>query len=247
MVASDYMDQARSLAGGVREPYVAWSHLKRWATGKGPSAMKAAMVSFLEQHGSKPEAATVIPEIIKSASMMPPPERKAIMESANMHYSSMARFGQLPVPSRNMKLPVSGNRPTFISVFKPKAAVPHPVSGMGERFSQEALDPRDSIFRASENLRFIPQRISRESFGTAMVAPKTVIMDSLIERIRSHGHEQMLSFGSSEVGLARKTSKARKTRARKVKRAKKTKARTRSRVKSRIKPRGKAKTTKRRK
>jgi hypothetical protein len=247
MVTPDYMDQARSLASGAREPYIAWSHLKQWAIGKGPSGMKAAMVSFLEQHGSRPEAAAVIPEIIKSASMMPPSERQAIMESANMHYSSMARFGQMRIPSQKMKLPMSGNRPQFISVFKPKAMQSNPALGMSERFSQEALDPRDSIFRASENLKFVPQRatkISRESFAPAMVAaPKNAMMDSLIGRIRSHGQGQMISFGSTEVGLAKKK--------RKVKRAKKVKARikarTPSRLKSRVKPRAKGRTAKRRK
>jgi hypothetical protein len=125
--------------------------------------MKAAMMGFLEQHGSRPEAAAILPEIIKNASMMNPSERNEITEFANRSFSSLSGFSQSPVFKQsplgqrfgpNM-LPVSGNRPVFSSALKPKQTPSAPGSGAGERFvSQDHMTAmRDEVFRVNETIR----------------------------------------------------------------------------------------------
>jgi hypothetical protein len=210
---TDFMAQARSLASGTREPYIAWSYLKRWATGKGPVAMKAAMVCFLEQHGSRPESAAIMPEIMRSATMMAPPERKEILEFANQSFSTTSGFSQ-PKPflgktAGPANLPLSGNRPSFSSVLRPKQAPSAPLSGAGERFVatndiERMTSLRGEVFRVSESLKLpahAPAQISRESFENVLSAGKGhAIMRSLIGKIRSHGRDEVVSFGSNELG-----------------------------------------------
>src|SRR5271157_3570398 len=152
----DFMEQARTLASGTREPYIAWSYLKRWATGKGPSAMKAAMVGFLETHGSKPESASIIPEIVRSASLMPPEDRRAMLELANGSFSAISGFShQAPGAA---KMPLSGDRPASGTFFRPKPSPSAPLRGSGERFIASGDigrmgDMRDMILNKSEELR----------------------------------------------------------------------------------------------
>jgi hypothetical protein len=202
----DFMSQARTLAAGTREPYLAWSYLRRWATGKGPAAMKAAMVGFLELHGSKPESAAIIPEIMRSASMMPPPERKGVLEFASRSFSSLSGFqGQPPRERSHGSLPMSGSRPEFQSSLRMKREPSAPLEGAGERFlasrDVEAMrSMRNEMFRVNE--RLLPEaghsdaaqqkRISSESFRPVLGAHKgNAIMGSLIERLRSHGRGEM--------------------------------------------------------
>ena len=235
------MSQARTLAKGTREPYIAWSYLKRWATGKGPTAMKAAMVSFLEEHGSKPESAVIIPEIMRGSYMMPPSERKELMESANLAFSSIQGFNRgIPPVGRAIQsgtLPISGNRPAFSTVFKPKQSPSAPLSGVGERFTlsneNRAASLRDELSRISESVRQSysvnpinaaphkredPRRIdpsmqvTHESFGhTAGAAKSHAIMHSLIERIRSHGMDAAQVQNTGKPAMKRPKPKIKAT------------------------------------
>jgi len=201
---SDFISQARTLAAGTREPYIAWSYLKRWATGKGPLAMKAAMMGFLEQHGSKPESAAILPEIIRNASMLPPSERNSITEFTNQSFSSIAGFKQpfskqLPFAQR-----MNISKPQFSSAFKLRESpVPHSAAG---RFDTDHMTSmRDDVFRMNEaviqagklpapksvEVQQSHHNISRESFGPMLGAQKShALVSSLIDRVRLHGRSE---------------------------------------------------------
>src|SRR5271157_4779141 len=244
---SDFISQARTLAAGTREPYIAWSYLKRWASGKGPLAMKAAMMGFLEQHGSKPESAAILPEIIRNASMLPPSERNSITEITNQSFSSIAGFKQpmaasLPFAQRMNTV----SKPQFSSVFKLKQSpVPHSADGRFDTDSMTSM--RDEVFRMNEaviqagklpapknaEIQQSHHNISRESFAPALGAQKShAIMSSLIDRVRSHGYSEPIH------SFTRKSPKAvkAKRKARPKARAVKAKARPKAR-KAKIMPR----------
>jgi len=112
--------------------------------------MKAAMMGFLEQHGSKPESAAILPEIIRNASMLPPSERNSITEITNQSFSSIAGFKQpmaasLPFAQRMNTV----SKPQFSSVFKLKQSpVPHSADGRFDTDSMTSM--RDEVFRMNE-------------------------------------------------------------------------------------------------
>jgi hypothetical protein len=157
---TDFMSQARMLASGTREPHIAWSYLKRWATGKGPLAMKAAMIGFLEQHGSRPESAAIIPEMMAFTSQISPPERKDIIEFANRSYSSISGFAVQSVgkSAGPTGLPAVGDAHALSSAFRPKSAPSAPLAGAGQRFlasrdMERMVAMRDEVFRVSDAMK----------------------------------------------------------------------------------------------
>src|SRR4030095_7221838 len=98
---NDLRRQAHELAAKAKGAKAAWTDLSKWSMGKGPLAIKSAIIEFMSSFGSSPEAARMMPELIRSASQFPDPaERRNLLElttktmhqpttvSPNMHVPS---------------------------------------------------------------------------------------------------------------------------------------------------------------
>ena len=187
--------------------------------------MKAAMMGFLEQHGSKPEAAAILPEIIRNAAMLPPSERNSITEFTNQSFSSIAGFSRPGQVAPGFG-PNKQQKPQF-SVLKLKQAAP--LTGANGRFEMDHFaSMRNEVLRVNESViqagKLPPPKnaevhnINRESFKPVLGAQKShAILSSLIDRVRSHGmNESVHTF--------------------KAKPAKRSKSRAKARTKARVRP-----------
>lgn len=70
--------QARTIASRGDDPNASWSELRSWASGKGPVAMKSAMIEFISLHGASPEAALLMPRLMSDQSLSAV-ERKEVL------------------------------------------------------------------------------------------------------------------------------------------------------------------------
>lgn len=246
-------DAACSMAGRNREPRRAWLELNSWAFGKGPAAMKAAIMGFIEMHGSRPESAAVFPEIARAASQLPPAERVAMLALANRSFVGAAGLASAPAPAAMVQM--KKDRPAFSIAFHPKEKQKAGPAAVAASPSVQAagiahmLEARDSIFRVSEQLseagefqkakpgaeaRPAPQLsapLTSDSFKSVMKAEDGhALVRSLIAKVRSHGAESpYLAPSEGKAGPARKkAAKARRPRkAARKKAAKRTPARGR--------------------
>ncbi len=187
--------EAHSIASGGKNARQAWSELRQWAAGRGPLAMKSAMMEFLEAFGGTPEAAYVMPEIMRSASfMMSPQERVGIMHAAlgrprmDEVRSRASRIASVHAPPGALRRP----EPAFS--FRP-AGGPAQQPALGR--VEPLLPARDHAY-----LRDIPVR-SRERLETALPSPREARkgagarFDAAISpdsrAVRMHSGERLLS------------------------------------------------------
>ncbi len=109
-------DKARSIAKGGSSKD-AWSKLKAWAGSENhPFAMKAAVMQFLDAHGTSPDAVAILPEVLHTASKLPfeESERKTLIDMTDRAFKSL----ELNTASAR-QLPLSGNRPAPILSLNP--------------------------------------------------------------------------------------------------------------------------------
>ena len=241
-------DEARSLASKNREPRRAWTELNVWAFGKGPTAMKAAIMGFLDQHGSRPESAAIIPEISRAASQLPPIDRTAMLSLANRSFS-MPAFGSgiFNIPKHGVAM--HGNRPALSLNFQAKKMERAGGSNIAAAPAVQApdiaqmMEARDSIFRVNDQIKEAgtmrkPTTLSHATSSGVKVAQVTsesfkpmiksvdshTLVRSLIAKVRSHSSDDA-SYLSPSPSVRPKLAKAktrRKTAVRKVARPKRT-------------------------
>jgi hypothetical protein len=183
----DRLSEARSLAAKSAEPFVAWMDLKCWSLGKGPAATRAAIVSFMETHGSRPEAAAILPEISRLALQLPEPERKELLQLTNRTFSAAGGFS-----SRFAPVPRSIGAPLPNKAAKAVSAPPDIV---------RMIEQRDAIFTVSRSLglpkpprdvkRAEKPQLTRGSFERVLASGGHghAIVHSLAEMLSAHGHD----------------------------------------------------------
>lgn len=254
-------DEARSLASRNREPRGAWNELNNWAFGKGPTAMKAAIMGFLDHHGSRPESAAIIPEIARAASQLPPMDRMAMLSLANRSFS-MPASGAGAFNTKH-GVAMRNDRPALSLTFNAKQGQKQPGTGIRTAPAVQApdiaqmMEARDDIFRMSDRVRdsgaMGKPQVSTASSSGVKVAQVTsesfrpmlksvdghVLVRSLISRVRSHSSEGAYmpapSLDKVVAKPAGKKARRVKTAARPAKRRKKAKPSAKRAKKSRRK------------
>jgi len=158
-------NEAHSIISGKMDARQAWSELRQWASGRGPLAMKSAMMEFLEAYGGTPEAACIMPEIMRNASfILSPQERVGIMHAAlgrpkmDDLRSRASRIASAPAHMAALR------RPEPSLSFRPLGPGQNPALGRVEPL----VPAHDHAY-----LRDMPIR-SRDRLETALPSPKEV-------------------------------------------------------------------------
>ncbi len=215
--------QAHSIASSARRPDEAWSELRIWASGKGPLASKFAMIEFVSLHGSSPEAALLIPQLMRDKSL-----------------SSAERKEMLSMGFR------SEIEPNGVSV-RPKLDAPKTASALAPRaqvqLQRDFHDPREMHLALREQAVPALQLPARSARFDASRSPDSHVFSAgshkgerlirnLVEKMRGHSapeHPVQVMSGDArpKPKAARKPArkKARKIAQRKA--PKKTKAKAR--------------------
>jgi hypothetical protein len=143
------LEKADSVAKGVG-PADAWSRMREWASKEQhPFAMKAAVFRFLEIHGTKPEAASVIPEVLHTASAMhfEKVEKKTLIDLSEKSFRALELNMQ-----RDHMLPVSNNRPEptlFLNPYQERKSDIYAPVKMSKDVNH-MINARDTIFNVNE-------------------------------------------------------------------------------------------------
>lgn len=220
--------QARAIAeknSGARE---AWQELQGWAGGRGPLAMKSAMAEFLSVHGGSPEAASIMPEIIRGASAVFPPRERGELFELSVRRPMPADLRPNPLPPRPT-MGVSGGKPQLSIAFQPSREPPR--LGVVERLTpghdhaylrDTPLRMRDQIqsslgkpqIRAAEakkeDKRFDSGK-SPDSFSMGAQSGERLV-NNLIHSVRSHGKDERYHLTLPDVPAERgKSHKAKKS------------------------------------
>lgn len=212
---------ARRILSSGKGPREAWGELSSWAAGRGPAAAKGAAVEFLAAHGRNPEAAALMPEIMRSVSSLPFDERLALVHHMRDRAAQMRLPPQMPAIQR--ALPLAGPRPAAITSFGP---VRGPI---GPGLRPEPRPPSPAISPAISQARARPEFLRPQRFDSSK-SPDTVAMGAnkgerlvrtLVQRVRSHGFEgasyqsaplQARKQSPSRPALIQKKSASRKSR-----------------------------------
>jgi hypothetical protein len=244
------------LASRNREPRRAWTELNSWAFGKGPTAVKAAIMGFLDQHGSRPESVAIIPEIARAASQLPPIDRSAMLSLTNRSFS-MPSFGSgiLNIPKHGVAM--HGDRPALSLNFQARQMQRAGGSNIATAPAVHApgiaqmIEARDSIFSVNDQIKEAgalqkQQSLSHSQPSGVKVAQVTsesfkpmiksvdshTLVRSLIAKVRSHSSDDAAYLSPSP------TARPKAVRVRKPARSKpvKVKARKRAAVRKAAKP-----------
>ena len=185
--------EARSIAAKSPEPFTAWTELRRWSLGKGPAATKVAVMEFIEQHGRRPEAAAIIPEIARLATAMPEQDRKEMLDVAHRSFSASAGFERSAPQPRVMGQAIPKGRAGG------KAAKDVQAPSVSPDIAR-MIEQRDVIFHVNRGGLPIPRSgkqadvarmpLTRQTFAPVLNASHGhVLINSLSDRLSAHGHE----------------------------------------------------------
>ncbi len=146
------LEKAGSVAKGTG-PADAWSKMRDWAEKENhPFAMKAAVLRFLEIHGTKPEAASILPEVLHTASAMhfDKVEKKTILDLSDKAFRAL----ELNARKDQSLLPVSNNRPApalFLNPYQEKKSDIYAPTRMSLG-TEHMINARDTIFNVNESV-----------------------------------------------------------------------------------------------
>jgi hypothetical protein len=146
------LEKASSL-GREGGPAEAWTKLRSWAEKEShPFAMKAAVFQFLEIHGTKPEAASIVPEVLHTAATMhlEPHEKKNLISLSDRAFRAL----EFNVRKDHLSLPVENNRPAPALTMNPysdkRSDIYAPVTP--SRDINHLIDARDTIYHVNEGV-----------------------------------------------------------------------------------------------
>ncbi len=219
----DLRNEAREIASSGKGARQVWAELKQWAGTRGPAAAKCAMIEFLGTYGGTPEAAYVMPELMRNATQsFSPSERGELVRLAmrrNPVQDIRAPAKQvsakpfMPNPSDRSALALNF-RPVSRDGAAPRLGVIEPVSSnhdlaymrdmpvrARERLESAMLPPP----RFQEQSRHFDSRKSPDSHPLSAQKGEHIVR-SLIHSVRSHGRDEM-SHLSPAVPAARKAPK----------------------------------------
>jgi hypothetical protein len=211
----DMRREARAIAASGKGAGQAWAELRQWASRHGPAAMKLAIMEYMGQYGGTPDAAFILPEVMRSASLaLSPAERNELIRLAAPGQHAGAQKPGITRLAPRQSVPVAAGRPALaISFQPPQAGRQAPKIGAIEPLTPSAdhaylrdmpIVMRDRL-EAARQIRPAPlgARRSGEAPGRApnpasgsgqaasyLGAQKGEhIVRSLISSLRSHGHD----------------------------------------------------------
>jgi hypothetical protein len=224
-------NEARSIASSGKGARLVWADLKQWASKRGPAAMKSAVMEFLGEYGGTPEAAYVMPEILRNTSHVFSREERGEITRIAAHGQpfSSVRGPQRVTGPRN-SLPMASGRPELSLAFKPAERGAHPRIGAIEPVAPHADHAylRDMPIRARERLEAaIPRPMipagegpsrSRHFHFDPRKSPDSLsigahkgerIVRNLIHSIRMHGRDEHMHLAPPPAARGRKGKAAR--------------------------------------
>ncbi len=201
--------QAHSIAASARRPDEAWSELRIWASGKGPLALKSAMIEFISVHGTSPEAALLMPQLLRDRSLSSLERKEMLSMQSELEPKADLIRPRLEAP-----------KAAFLSAVSHPHANHNDVRDMHLVLRERALPtlgmPKASRFDASKSP-------DSHTFSIGMHRGERLVRN-LVEKMKGHAAEHPVQGISGTVNKAPRRSKAK---ARKPKRALKKKARPR--------------------
>lgn len=233
----DLRNEARAIASGGKGAMSTWAELKQWASKRGPLAMKSAMMEFLGAYGGTPEAAYVMPELMRSATTMFSPSERGELVKLAMRRNTVPDIRAPPrAVSAKTMLQGPSERPSLSMSFRPSSregaaprlGVIEPVSPghdhaylrdmpirMREKLSQESsmIAPQARAQMAphgnpSEPARQFDFDPHRSPDSRTLGAQKGEhIVRSLIHSVRSHGRDESSYLASTQAQKAEKAAK----------------------------------------
>lgn len=146
------LERAASLAR-EKGPADAWPAMWAWAEKEQhPFAMKAAVFQFLEIHGTKPEAASIVPQVLHTASSMhlESSERERLVGLSNRVFRSL----ELNLRKEHL-VPISNERPApafFLNPYEARKADIY-APAVPSRDVMHMISARDTIFNVNQAIR----------------------------------------------------------------------------------------------
>ncbi|MBU0531989.1 hypothetical protein KKB44_00685 [Candidatus Micrarchaeota archaeon] len=216
--------KAGKIAKSGKTTYEVWTELKSWAIkANDPLAMKAAVFEFLAVHGTRPEAAPLLPEIMRDAAhispTLPEEEKKRLIELTNNVSLALKAPPTLMLEPIKPTLPVAGNRPAPILSFNlNQENILTPLTPATD--IDGLIKARDTLLKVNENVLTmnVPQK---HAMNASMASDKgEELIQSLIEKLQSHSANEMQSYSiqkSEEPKKAKKKPKKKITPKKKVK------------------------------
>ncbi|MFA5091844.1 MAG: hypothetical protein WC483_04655 [Candidatus Paceibacterota bacterium] len=198
-------NEARAIASSGKGARQVWAELKQWAGTRGPAATKCAMIEFLGTYGGTPEAAYVMPELMRNATQsFSPSERGELVRLAMRRNVPDMRPAKLvsakpfmPNPSDRSALALNF-RPVSRDGAAPRLGVIEPVSSnhdlaymrdmpvrARERLESAMLPP--PRFQGEQSRHFDPRK-SPDSHPLGAQKGEHIVR-SLIHSVRSHGRD----------------------------------------------------------
>jgi len=208
----DLRNEARAIASSGKGARQVWAELKQWAGTRGPAAAKCAMIEFLGTYGGTPEAAYVMPELMRNATQSFSPSERGELVRLAMRRNVPDMRPAKPVSAKPF-MPNPADRSALALNFRPVSrdgAAPHlgviePVSS-----NHDLAYMRDMPVRARERLESAmlpPPRFQEQSRhfdphrspdSHPLGAQKGEhIVRSLIHSVRSHGRDEMPHLSSA--------------------------------------------------
>ena len=238
---------ARQIASSGTNPRAIWGELQKWSSVRGPLAVKCAMIEFVSIHGTNPEAAVILPELLRSQ-ILSPIEKNDLLARSHLSNQTSPNLMNTQRSSLTPKM-ATGSEKLSLSL-RPQDQI---------RFNSfTPLSPSMDHSR----LRDMPLRI-HESMGRQLLPPFSAnrptennpqrstalganhgehLVRSLVERVRAHGHDEHPVQVMSASIPAKKSKRTISSRIKPKQKSKKLISRTKSRSsskKSKVKTRRK--------
>ncbi len=206
--------QARAIAARGNDANVSWSELRSWASGKGPVAMKSAMIEFISAHGSSPEAALLMPRLMSDQSLSAI-ERKELLSFSKQTVQPRPGFEAL-----KPRLSAPSGKPSALrpAEMPRHFQLPSPA---------DHADVRELhlLIREKTKMSLLPKPLETPRFDSTR-SPDSVVMSagmhkgehlvhSLVEKLRSHARDEHPAHLAGTKAVERKTPKAKKKAVRK--------------------------------
>jgi hypothetical protein len=233
----DLRNEARTIASSGKGARQVWAELKQWAGKRGPAAMKSAMMEFLSTYGGTPEAAYVMPELMRNASAaFNPSERGELVRLAMRRnpmpdirapQKSLSPKTLFPNPSSDRSALSLNFRPVSREGAAPRLGVIEPVSPNHDHAymrdmpirARERLDaaalarpsnfPAPSAAALGENARHFDFDPRKSPDSRSIGAEKGEhIVRSLIHSVRSHGREEPVHLSPAVPAIRKAPKKA---------------------------------------
>ena len=211
------MPIARAIAARGDDPNSSWSLLRSWASGKGPLAMKSAIIEFISAHGTSPEAALLMPRLMNDQTLSPLERKEAL---------ALSKHGPQMHGAQAESLKPKFSAPSGKSIalrpddsFRPVFSLPSPSDHAAMRAMHLTIRENTRISlerpapRGLETPRFDPSKSPDSVVMNAGMHKGEHLVHSLVEKLRSHARDErpvQVISGEPKVGKAKRKTAAKK-------------------------------------